>query len=103
MARVSGTSICTEAMLAAVPGRLEEAVGEAQRQDVLHRLLAQEVVDAEDLVLVDDVLEGGVELRELLQVEAEGLLDDQPGPVGEPLARRASRSCGSIALGGTER
>ena len=34
--------------------RLEEAVGEAEDQDVLHRLLAQVVVDAVDLVLVKD-------------------------------------------------
>ena len=37
-----------------VPDRLEEAVGEAEGQDVLRRLLPQEVVDAEDLVLVED-------------------------------------------------
>ena len=35
----------------AVPQRLEEAVGEPQREHVQRRLLAQEVVDAEDLVL----------------------------------------------------
>ncbi len=34
----------------AVPDRLEQPVGEAERQDVLRRLLAQEVVDAEDLL-----------------------------------------------------
>jgi hypothetical protein len=33
----------------AVPDRFEQPVGEAERQDVLRRLLAQEVVDAEDL------------------------------------------------------
>ena len=33
----------------AVPERLEEPVGEAERQDVLDRLLAEVVVDAEDL------------------------------------------------------
>ena len=37
-----------------VPNRLEHEVGEPQDHDVLHRLLAEEVVDAEDLVLVDD-------------------------------------------------
>ena len=36
----------------AVPDRLEQPVGEAERHDVLHRLLAEIVVDAEDLVLV---------------------------------------------------
>ena len=33
----------------AIPDRLEQAVGEAECEDVLRRLLAQEVVDAEDL------------------------------------------------------
>ena len=37
----------------AVPDRLEQAVGEAQGEDVLRRLLAEEVVDAEDLLLVE--------------------------------------------------
>ena len=37
-----------------VPDRLEQAVGESERQDVLRRLLAQEVVDPEDLVLGED-------------------------------------------------
>ena len=35
----------------AVPDRLEQAVAEAKREDVLHRLLAEEVVDTEDLRL----------------------------------------------------
>ena len=34
----------------AVPHRLEQLVGEAQRQEVLDRLLAQVVVDAEDVL-----------------------------------------------------
>jgi len=35
----------------AVPDRLEQPVGEPEGQDVLGRLLAQEVVDPEDLFL----------------------------------------------------
>jgi hypothetical protein len=37
----------------AVPHRLEQEVGEAEREDVLHRLLAEVVVDAEDLRLAE--------------------------------------------------
>ena len=37
----------------AVPDRLEHAVREPQREDVLHRLLAEVVVDPEDLRLVE--------------------------------------------------
>ena len=47
----------------AVPDRLEEAVGEAEGEDVLGRLLAEEVVDAEDLLLVEDLVQLGVEGR----------------------------------------
>ena len=34
----------------AIPQRLEQAIGEAQRHDVLHRLFAQEMIDAVDLI-----------------------------------------------------
>ena len=47
----------------AVPDRLEEAVGEAQGEDVLRRLLAEEVVDAEDLVLVEDLVDASLSSR----------------------------------------
>jgi hypothetical protein len=36
----------------AVPDRLEQAVGEPEREDVLRRLLAEEVVDPEDLLFL---------------------------------------------------
>ena len=42
--------ICTESTYLRVPHRLEQRVGEAQRQDVLDRLLAQVVVDAEHVL-----------------------------------------------------
>ena len=41
----------------AVPDGLEQSVGEAEGQDVLGRLLAQEVVDPEDLVVVEDLVD----------------------------------------------
>jgi hypothetical protein len=63
-----------------VPDRLVQLVGEAQGEDVLHRLLAEVVVDAEDRVGREGDLERGVELARRLQVGAEGLLDDDPTP-----------------------
>ena len=39
----------------AVPDRLEEGVGEPQRHEVLDGLLAEVVVDAEDLRLLEDL------------------------------------------------
>src|SRR5262249_60703244 len=44
-----------------VPDRLEQAVGEPERQDVVHRLLAEEVVDPEDLRLAEMRVQRGVE------------------------------------------
>ena len=38
----------------AVPDRLKETIGEAEGEDVLRRLLAEEMVDAEDLILGED-------------------------------------------------
>src|SRR3546814_20384058 len=45
----------------AAPQRFEEGVGEAEIQQVLHSLLAQVMVDAEDRRLVEDLVERGVE------------------------------------------
>ncbi len=62
----------------AVPQRLEHAVGEAERHHVLDGLLAEVVVDAEDLGLLEDAQHVAVELERLIERGAEGLLDDHP-------------------------
>ena len=59
----------------AVPQRLEHAVGEPERHHVLHRLLAQVVVDPEDLLLLEHAEHRPVELARLLKGGSEGLLD----------------------------
>ena len=66
-----------------VPDGLEQAVREAKRKDVLGRLLAEEVVDAEDLPLVEHLLHHSVERLGALEVGAERLLHDDPGPLRE--------------------
>ena len=63
-----------------VPDRLEDAVGEPQHEQVLHRLLAEVVVDAEDLVLGEATGEFRVERLCGFEVCAERLLDDDPRP-----------------------
>ena len=83
----------------AVPDRLEYAVGEPEREDVLHRLLAEVMVDAIDLFLGRRPASLA---RAPRRVPAERLLDDdaRPAPssgVAEP--RRPS----AIALGGIAR
>src|SRR5271166_323882 len=63
-----------------VPDRIPQLVGEAQRQDILHRLLAQVVVDPEYRLLREDRVDHVVEITCALQVVAERLLDDDPAP-----------------------
>ena len=46
-----------------VPERLVERVGKAQRHQVLHRLLAEIVVDAEDLLFLEDLADRVVEFE----------------------------------------
>ena len=70
----------------AVPHRLEHAIGKAQCQDVLRRLLAQEVVDAVDRVLVQDLVQRSVELPGAGLVMAEGLLDHERAVVSDAAA-----------------
>ena len=67
----------------AVPDRLEQAVAEAERQNVLRRLLAEEMVDAEDLVLGEHLVQFDVERDRALEVGAERLLHDHPRALGE--------------------
>ena len=66
----------------AVPERLEEAVGEAEEGEVLDRLLAQVVVDAEDRVLGEDLVQLAVERLGRGQVVPERLLDHDAGALG---------------------
>ena len=68
----------------AAPQRLEDGVGEAGDQQAAHRLLAEEVVDAEDGRLGEVLLDRGVELDRRRQVAAERLLDDEAGALVEP-------------------
>ncbi len=72
-----------------VQHRLEHLVGEAQCQEVLDRLLAQVVVDAEHRRLREHAVDHSVELLGALEVVTERLLDHHPAPaalrlVGQP-------------------
>ncbi len=97
----------------APPHGLEERVGEPEDEQVLHRLLAEVVIDAEDLRLVERRRDGVVERARALEVVAERLLEDDAGPEpATPLAgprgatSRAARSpstMGPNSVGGTAR
>ena len=64
--------------IAPIPDRLEDGVGEPQGEDVLHRLLAEVVVDAEDLALTKHRVDVGVEGVSGRLIGAEGLFHDDP-------------------------
>ncbi len=64
----------------AVPDRLEQPVGEAERHDALHGVLAEKMVDAENLVFVQRALNAGVQLARRFQAVAERLLDHHAAP-----------------------
>ena len=70
-----------------VPQRLEHAVGKAQRHDVLHCLLAEEVVDAEDLILPRAAQDCPVQLTRRRLVMAKWLLDHHPTPASRDPVR----------------
>ena len=72
----------------AIPDRLEQPVGEAEREDVLRRFLAQEVIDPEDLILGKDLVQLGIQRDRALEVRAERLFHDDPGPVDEVCFRQ---------------
>ena len=66
--------------VAPVPERLEDAVAEAEDQQVADRLLAQVVVDAVDLRLAEDLADLAVQPLRRVEVVPERLLDDDPPP-----------------------
>ena len=53
------------------PDRLEEPVGEAQGEDVQRRFPCREVIDAEDLILIEDLVDHRVQLTGGFEVGAE--------------------------------
>ena len=63
-----------------VPDGLEDGIGEPEHQEVLHRLLAQVVVNAIDLLLTEYAVDVAVQLLSGLQVGSEGLFDHDAPP-----------------------
>ena len=74
----------------AVPDRLEQAVGEPEGEDVLRRLLAEEMVDAENLILGEDLVQRVVERDRGFEIGAERLFHDDARSLGEIGLGRAS-------------
>src|SRR5450432_574132 len=78
----------------AVPDRFEQSVGEAQRKNVLHRLLAEVMVDAEDRIRREDVIQRVAQLPCAFQIVTEGLLDHH----STPLVTVPGRQSGTLEL-----
>ena len=77
--------------VAAVPDRLEHAVGEAEHQQVLDGFLAEVVIDAEDLRLVEVRVQQLVQRARAGEIGAERLFDDDPAPAFRRRRRRQPR------------
>ena len=70
--------------VAPVPDRLEERIGKTEGQNVLHRLLAQIMIDAENLGFLEAGGENGVQGARRFQIVADRLLDHDPRPFAIP-------------------
>ena len=73
----------------AIPDRLEQAVGEPERENVLRRLLAEEVVDAKDLLLGEHLVQLRVQRHRTREIGAERLLHDDARALARARPRRA--------------
>src|SRR5439155_18782056 len=86
------------------PDRLEDAVGEAEHEDVLDGLFAEVVIDPEDLVLAEDLLDDAREVHRALEVVPVRLLHYDARPSGRPAqAVRADGADDRLVRGGRRR
>ncbi len=86
----------------AVPDGLEDPVREAQRQDVLRRLLAQEVVDPVDRLLLEHLVQVALSSLALATSWPNGFSTTSEQFSAIPLLP-SIRTMSCIALGGTDR
>src|SRR5258708_3133697 len=76
----------------AIPDRLEESVGETERENILRRFLAKKVVDPEDLLLAEYFVQAPIQRHCTREVGAEWLFHDDPRALDEVrLAERPYR------------
>src|SRR5258708_19529993 len=66
--------------VAPIPDWLENAIGEAKNQDILHRFLAKVVIDAIDLLFAKDPGHLAIQFSGRNQVMPERLLDNDTRP-----------------------
>ena len=86
----------------AVPDRLEHGIGKASIEDVLHRLLAEEVIDAEDVVFRKVPVQELVQFPRGGEVVAKWLFDTTRALAAQPDLASPSTTVANM-LGGTAR
>src|SRR5580704_5309850 len=64
----------------AIPYRFKQTIGEAERHNVLNRILAEEMVDPKDLILVQCALDAGVQFARRVEAVAKRLVEDDASP-----------------------
>src|SRR5215813_5392779 len=62
----------------AIPDRLKDSVCKAEDQDILYGLLAEVVIDAENLFLVENLVYLVIQFPGRFQIMSERFLDDDP-------------------------
>ena len=66
--------------VATIPDRLEERIGKTKRQNVLHRFLAEIMINPKNLGFLETGGENGVQGARRFQIVADGFLDHDPRP-----------------------
>src|SRR5215470_820118 len=67
--------------MVAIPERFQDRVGEAEEEHVVHRPLAQVMVDAEDRLLVEGAEQGAVERLRREEIVTERFFNDDASAV----------------------
>ena len=67
--------------MVAIPERFQERIGEAEEEHVVHRPLAQVMVDAEDRLLVEGAEQGAVERLRREEIVTERFFNDDASAV----------------------
>ena len=78
--------------VASIPDRFKDAVAETKHHDVLHCLFAEVMIDAINLVFVQDLLDFLIELLRGLQIAPERLFDHDPSPLLVIFANQTDRA-----------
>ena len=89
----------------AIPDGFKDGVGKAEHQQVLHRFLAQVMVNAENLIFLKDGMGDGIQFPGGSQIHAKGLFHYNPPPTGAIIrhSRRLQPGNGGLVQAGGNR